>query len=284
MVSAVALGAAPDVVETPEQVFTSALRESIGAPAGADIGAEATVRLSEGLILVPREPAARLLTAWDKPVPPDFEGLLIGEGGVEAPGLLRFVPTGFVDSDAALAWTADDMLASLNDAVAQDNPERAKQNLEEREARRWVLPPHYDPETHQLTWAALIVPKSAPRESDGEITYHAVGFGRDGYVELTVVSSMQKADEVGHMAESFLGGLNFRQGKAYGDALPADPRVRNGLAGAMGVQSLHKALVGGSFWGSDRTVPVAGGVVASIGALSLLIYIRRHMRHEARRG
>jgi hypothetical protein len=39
-----------------------------------------------------------------------------------------------------------------------------------------------------------------------------------------------------------------------------------------------------SFWGADTVVPIAGGVVAGIGALSLLIYIQRYLRRYARRG
>jgi uncharacterized membrane-anchored protein len=285
----VALAASPDKgsladkSERREQIIASVLRQSIGAPARADIGDQATVRLTGSLIFVPREPASRLLAVSNIAIPSDFLGLLLGSEGMDAPGLVRFVPAGFIDSNAALAWTSDDFLSSLRDTVERGNPDRVKQGLEPREARRWVAPPHYDPETHQLSWAALILPTSAPRESDGEVTYHAIGFGRTGYVEMTIVTSLEKAGEMGQMADDFLAGLNFRPGKAYGDALPADKRAPERLAGAMGLDSLHKATTGGSFWGSDVVVPVAGGVVAAIGALSLVIYIQRHLRRQARR-
>jgi uncharacterized membrane-anchored protein len=193
------------------------------------------------------------------------------------------VPASFIDSDAALAWTADDMLSSLRATVERGNPDRVSANLPEREVRRWIQPPHYDPESHQLKWAALILPKSAPRESDGEVTYYGLGFGRQGYVQITVVSSVQKADIVEHMVGDFLAGLNFVPGKAYADATPADPRAAAGLAGAIGVDSLRKAEAGDGLLASDTVIPVAGTVVASIGALSLLLYIRRHLRRESRR-
>jgi uncharacterized membrane-anchored protein len=290
MVSTGALGAAPDkgsaaeMLETPDQVLTSVLLQSTGAPARVDIADQATDRLTEGSMFIPKDPATKLLKVSGRPVPPDFQGLLIGQEGMDAPGLIRFIPSGFVDSDAALAWTADDLLASLKDTVERQNAERIKNNLQEREARRWVRAPHYNPETHQLSWAALIVPKSAPRESDGEIVFYAVGFGREGYVEITVVSSLQKADEIGHMEDDFLSGLNFRPNRAYSDAQPTDRTAVDGLAGAMGLDSLHKAPTSSNFLAGDTVVPVAGGIVAAIGALSLLIYIRRHMRREARRG
>jgi uncharacterized membrane-anchored protein len=270
--------------ETPDQVFVSVLRQSIGAPARADIGDQAAVRLQGDLTIVPREPATRLLLTSDKTVPPDFQALLLGSEGMDAFGPIRFVPAGFVDSDAALAWTPEDFLSSLNDTLEHANPDRVKRGLEPLEARRWVQPPHYDPETHQLSWCALILPKSAPRESDGAVTYHALAFGRDGYVALSVVSSLQKADEIGQMVSDFLAGLTFQPGRAYTDSQPTDRRSPGGLARAMGFDSLHKEHTDTSFWASDTVVPIAGGIVAGVGALSLLIYIQRHLRREARRG
>jgi len=289
MVGAAALAAPPDkgaaatMLQTPEQVLTDVLLQSIGAPARADIDDQATVRLADGLTFVPRDAAARLLSVSDRVAPPDFQGLLIGSEGMEAPGFIRFVPAGFVDSDAALAWTPDDFLSSLRDTVERSNPDRVKANLEEHDVRRWVRPPHYNPESHQLSWAALILPKSAPRESDGEITVHAVGFGRDGYVEMTVVTSVTQADLIGQMADDFLGGLNFRPGKGYSDTLPTDKRAQGGLARVMEMDSLHKAQAESNFLASDTVVPVAGGIVATIGALSLLFYIERNRRRDVRR-
>jgi uncharacterized membrane-anchored protein len=290
IVSCSALAAEPDAapaadaLATPDQIFAAALRQSIGSPARAVLGDQATVRLADGLVFIPAAPASRLLTVSGQPVPPGFMGLLVGPEGMDAPGIIRFVPAGFIDSDAALAWTADDLLSSLNDTVQRENASREQHNQQPREARRWVQPPRYNPETHQIAWAALIVATTAPRYSDGTVTYHAIGFGRDGYISLTVVSGMQTADEIGQMTQGFLDGLTFLPNKAYGDALPTDKRALDGLAGAMEVDTLHKAPSTVSLFASDTVVPLAGGVVAAIGALSLLVYIRRHLRREARRG
>jgi uncharacterized membrane-anchored protein len=282
MVGAAALAATPP--ETADQVFAAALRQSIGGPARADLGDQASERLDEGFLIVPMDPAARLLTVLNRDVPADFAGLLLGTEGMQSPGILRFVPAGFIDSDAAPAWSADDILASLRDTVEHANADRLKANLEEREVRRWIQPPRYNAQTHQLSWCALVLPRSAPRDSDGEITFHAIGFGREGYVALSVVTSVQKAADIGRMVDLFLAGLSFRPGKAYGDALPADRRAPAGLAGAMALDRLHKADSSVSFWSGDAVFPIAGGVVAAIGALALVLHVQRTMRREARRG
>jgi uncharacterized membrane-anchored protein len=277
-------GSGTESKETPDQILVAVLRQSIGAPARAEIGDQASVRLSDDLLFVPPEAAIEFLSVSGKPIPANFNGLLFGAEGVDALGIIRFVPSGFVDSDAALAWTEDDILGSLEDTVEHGNPERTRNGLPQREARRWVVPPHYSPELHQLSWAALILPRSAARDSDGEITYHAVSFGREGYIDLMVVTSTQKAEGIARMGDGFLRGLNFRPGKAYGDALPTDKRAEGGLAAVMGVESLHKVRVSGGFLAGDKVFPVAGGTVAAVGGLSLFLYIRRHFRNEARRG
>jgi uncharacterized membrane-anchored protein len=279
-----AKSAVTDTLATPAEASADAFLHAVGAPARADIGDQATDRLSDDLMFIPPEPAAKLLTVMSRPVPSHFSGLLLGSEGMDYAGMVRFIPAGFIDSNAALAWTPADMLASLNTTIQRGNAERVKQNLPELEARRWIKPPDYDPATHQLSWAALIVPKSEPRETDGEIIYHAIGFGRDGYIALSVVTGVQKASTIENMADSFLRGLVFRPGKAYGDAVPTDRRAPNGLAGAMGIDSFHKARSSLSIWSTDRVIPIAGGIVGTIGALSLLIYIQRHLRREARRG
>ncbi len=288
---------------TVRQAYAAALHQAIGGPGRVDLAGEATLRLEQNQLLVSTAPAARLLTVTNQVVPPDFIALLSGaagtgaEGtGAEGPGaegtgaegdgtvgMIRFVPAGFVSADEALAWSPDDILASLNDTLVHANAAHPPATVEPREARRWVLPPRYNPETHQLSWAALVVPRSAPPGSDGAVTFHAIGFGRDGYIALSVLASVQSADVAERFVTSFLNGLNFVAGKAYNDVQPSDRRSAAGLAGATGLDSLHKATLTTDFWASDTTMPLVGSLVAAIGALGLAIYVYRHMRRMRRR-
>jgi uncharacterized membrane-anchored protein len=270
--------------------FAEALRQAIGAPARVNLGEQATVRLSGDLMFLPPQAATKLWLVIGRPVPepgpgtPDMLGLLMGSEGIDMSGFIRFVPTGFVDADTMPTWTPDDILASLRDSVERANADRLRQNQPALEARAWVQPPHYDPQTHQLVWAALVIPKSAPRGSDGEVIYHAVAFGRGGFIDLSIASSLEKAERAEHLIGAFLGGLNFLPGKGYKDAGPQDPRAENGLSQAMGIDALHKVQTANRFWSSDIVIPAAGGLVALIGVLSLAVYFSRHTRREARRG
>jgi uncharacterized membrane-anchored protein len=267
----------------PDQIFSDVLRQAIGAPMRADLGPEAAVRLHDNLLIVPHDSAVRLLTVQHKPIPPNFLALLAGPLGVETPGYVHFVPSGFIDSNEALAWTPDDVLDSLEDTVKRENQERAKQNREPVEVRRWIRPPHYDLDNHLLSWAALVLPVSSPRESDGQIVFHGLAFGRDGYIEVTADASVEGADAVGGMVDSFLLGVTFNPGKTYADFQKGDPMAPKGLAGAMGVDTLHKARNHDSFLTSDIMLAAVGGLMTLIGALALFLYIQRYMRRLARR-
>jgi uncharacterized membrane-anchored protein len=271
------------IYQTPEQAFTEAMRRSIGAPALAELGDQATVRLAEDLIIVPQDQAARLLTIWGLTVPPDFVALLLGPKGMNSPGIIRYVPAGFTDLADAAAWTPEDFLSSIQDTVESRNADRARRQLPELEVRRWLRPPRIDAANGQISWAALVLPKSAPQDADGAITFNAASFGRHGYVELSMVTSVQDAGETGTVFETFLNGVAFRPGETYGDAQAADLRSKDGLTGVLGIDVLHKARSSGSFWRSDLVIPAAGGLVALIGALSLVGYVRRYWRHESRR-
>ncbi len=282
-VSAMAASPATGTGDSPQGAFSAALREAIGAPARADLEDQATLRLNGDSLLIPKEPAIRLLTASNRPIPKDFAALLVGSEGMESAGIVTIVRGGFVDSDAAIAWTADDLLASLKLSVEHQNPARIQHGLQPLEARRWLLPPSYDPERHQISWAAMIIPQSAPRESDGEVTFHAIGFGRDGYIHLAVTTSEQQAEPTRQMVASFLAGLNFQPGNAYTDVQSADRRSPEGLAGAMGIEAFVKARPKTDLWSSDKVLPIAGGLVAAIGAVALAFNIARQMRRNSRR-
>jgi uncharacterized membrane-anchored protein len=281
--SAPAPAPATGMFETPAEAYTEALRQSIGAPARADLGPDASVRLSGDLIVVPHDQAARLLVLWNLPVPPDFVALLLGPKGMDQPGIIRFVPAGFIDAAPVAGFTAADLRSSLNDTVARGNADRLRQHLPALEARRWVRPPHYDPQAHQISWAALILPKTAPLGSDGTITVNAAAFGRRGYIKLSMLTSVQDAEDVGQMFDAFLAGLAFRPGAAYGDVRPDDRRAPDGLAGALEMDALHEARSTFGAWLSDNLMAAAGGFAAAVGGLSLLIYVRRQRAAEARR-
>lgn len=283
------LADSPDASALPDlqTTFNAALLRATGAPAKVDLGGQATLRLADDTYMIPRKQAEALLQAMQRPVPPNLLGLLMGPDGLEMAGTLRFVPAGFVDADAdadALAgWTPADLLASLGATLRGINNTRGQAGLPPLGARRWIQPPRYQAATHQLTWAALIVPEDAPRDSGGDVIYNAIAFGREGYLQLAVPASMERADTALPFIAAFLNGVVFLGGKGYADTEPTDPRAPDGLAGAMGLDWLRHTPPMDWLFASDLIIPVAGGL-AVIGSLCLFIYTLRYLRRAVRRG
>ncbi len=270
--------------DPPADVFAEVMHQALGVPARVELADQAALRLSYDLLFIPMPVAQKLLQSQDREVPPDMLGVLLGGESASLSGPVRYVPAGFIDADTALEWTPDDILDSLRTTVTRRNQTREQQGLAPLEVRGWVQPPHYDPETHQLVWAPLIVRAGAPANSDGEVVYNAVAFGMNGYVRLAVSSTVENAQAAEQLTARFLSGLSFRAGAGYVDVLVNHPRIANGLAQAMDIDSLHKAGSDVATAFADTVVPLAGAAVASIGALSLLIHVLRRMRREARRG
>ncbi len=283
LLAAPAMAVDPTPATAPD-VSAEVMSQATGAPALVNLGNQATLRLRDGVYFLPERPAEKLLLASGQQPPPDMVGLLLGPDGLDMAGPIRFVPAGFVNDAALPGWTPDDILASLRDTVERANPDRVRQNHEPLEARTWVQPPRYDPASHQLAWASLVIPKSAPRGSGGQVIYNAIALGRNGFLQLSVPSNLEKAAEVEHLTAAFLAGVSFHAGNGFSDVAPNDPRAENGLAQAMGLDSLHKAPVETSFWHSDAAVPVLGGVTLGLAAIALFIYRSRRARQEARRG
>jgi len=236
------------------------------------------------LYFLPPQAARELMTLLGQSFPGDMLGLLMGPEGMEMSGPVRFVPAGFIDPGTIQSWTEDDILASLRDTVLQANAERVRNGQTPLEARAWIQPPHYDPQTHQLAWAALIVPQNAPKISDGQVAYNAIAFGREGYIQLSMTASVQKSEMLRYLTGAFLAGLTFAPGQAYADMTPPDARAPNGLAVAMGLDSLHRAPLFRNFSRADVIIPSVGSGVAAIAVLTLVIFRIRYARREARRG
>lgn len=277
----------PSTATQADAAFQAAMRQAIGGPERAAIPDEASYTVPMDFAAVPPKEGGALLAALGMPVPDGLAGVLLGADGVDSPGTVRFVKSGFIDADGAIAWSADDILSSLDDTIQARNADRVKSGLLPLEARRWVLEPSYKPESHVITWAALVVAKDSPPNTEGMIEVHAISFGRDGYVELVFPTSVERADFYAAIAEEFLSSIRYAEGKGYGDATSSDKRAPRGLAGAMGLLSLHHYRAptdadGGSGL-SDGVIPIVGGGLAVVALLAGLAMFVRYRRSITRR-
>jgi uncharacterized membrane-anchored protein len=262
-------------------LYYDAQAHSFGSASRIDLADQATVRLSGTMYYVADyDLAHQILTAMHRPVPPEMLGLLRAMDGLESAGPVEFVREGAADADILLAMTPDDLLASLT--ASADRANKAHPDQPQAEVRGWVIPPRYDPEKHQLIWAALIVPKDSLQSSGGTVEYNAIAFGREGYIKVTITSSMEKAKSIDALLTTFLGGLSFQPGKGLDTADKVTP-VENLTAKAMHMDTIQRGPRQMPVVFADKWVPWVGAGIAVIAGSSLGLYAFRHRRREARR-
>jgi uncharacterized membrane-anchored protein len=262
-------------------LYNEAQARSFGSGARVDLIDQAVVRLSGSMFYVgDYDLAHQILTALKRPVPPEMLGILRGMDGLDSVGPVEFVREGPADADVLLSMTPDDLLASLTDSVERTN--KAHPDQTQAEVRGWVIPPRYNPERHQMIWAALVVPKTDPEGRGGAVDYNAIAFGRDGYIKVTLTSSLEKAKGVDALLTAFLAGLKFNAGKGL-DTLDKVTPVENLTAKAMHIDAFHRAPRQAPVVFADKWVPLVGAAIAVVAGSTLAWYAFRYRRRDARR-
>lgn len=266
-----------------EMVFRDADRYTYGAPSRVELGTQAVVRLADPLyLLTDMGNALKILEILRLPVPEHLLGVVRGPVALDtnAWGTVEFVPAGSIDTDDMQSWSAADMLASLEETVARQNQEHPENP---KEVRGWVQAPTYNPQTRQVSWAALVLPKDAPRDSAGAVTYHGAAFGREGYIRVSIYATTERAKATQALITKFLGGITFNAGKGYDVLAPKVRESSAALANVMNMDGLRRAPMKMPSLFADKLVPIVGGVVAVLAGLALALYTWRHRRREARR-
>lgn len=232
----------PDQASGVAAALNRAMRTAVGSPDHVALGPQAALQVPDEMLFIPRPAADDMVTALGKTVPADYQGLIFNQSGGDWFGLLQAVTHGHVDVDEIRNWTANDIIASVRDAVDRDNEQRVKQGEWPREVRRWVQAPRYDAALHRLSWCLLLLPKDSRRDAGGEVTCYVVAFGRAGYVRLALTTAVDLLPRQQAVPDAILANITFppEQGftdfKAGRDA--ADPA---GLAGVFGLEHLRKA-------------------------------------------
>ena len=267
-------------------LYADVMHYSASTGAQVNLADQATVRLKGDLLYIDDMPTARKVLAYmGVPIPDDMIGLLrIPDTPDALGGLLwapvRFVRSGGIKADEALAFTQDDMLASLRATIERkrkDNP-----SLPATEVRRWVWPPHYDPEKHTMTYAALFLPPGSPATADGPVVFHGLAFGREGYIEVSMTAGLERAPRAQKAVTDFLAGLTFNNGKGV-DPLGRTGAATTSLADAMNMDGFRKAPMVMPSVFADKLVPLVGGGLSIVALLALAFSAYRYRRRDARR-
>lgn len=237
-------------------------KQTITGPAVIDLGNQAKLKLPAKMVFIKKEAANTMMEEAGNGTDPNRYGLILPEqenDESDTPWLvdLTFTDSGYIKDDDAKEWDVEAMLEQLKEGTTEQNKERAARNLPELETRGWVEKPQYDAKTHRLIWSIDVLNKNEP-DPNPAINYNTFQLGREGYIELTMITDLKSIDQYKPIVQELLGNIEFNEGKRYSDFNAATDKVAEyGLA----------ALVGGIAAKKLGLLALAGALLAKFGKL-----------------
>ena len=259
--TALAQTPAADPKAEAEAAFKAAEAVMTKGPAEVKLIDQAVLKIAEGQTFIPSAQAGRLLQVMGNRTGDGLLGMVMPLGRAEWFVVARNVKAGYIKDDDAKDWKADELLKNIKEGTEEANAERRKRGIGEIDVMGWVQPPTYDAAAHRLVWALSSKPKGAKDASDAGINYNTYALGRDGYISMNLVTSLDSIERDKPIAHGLLASLNFNEGKRYADFNASTDKVAEyGLA----------ALVAGAAAKKLGLLAAAGVFILKFWKLALL--------------
>ncbi|MBX3236438.1 MAG: DUF2167 domain-containing protein [Nitrospiraceae bacterium] len=190
-------------------------------PTEAALGDQAKLTLPKGYRFLGAEETQRVLREMGN-FPSGAELGLIASA---TPGekwfmVIRYIDAGYVKDDDAANWNADELLASIKEGTEEDNKRRQAQGHPPLVIRGWEEPPRYDKAANKVVWAI-----AAQEEDQVGVNYNTMALGRQGYLSMNMVGSLEELPMLKPHANQLLANVAFVEGKRYGDFNSATDKV-----------------------------------------------------------
>jgi uncharacterized membrane-anchored protein len=192
------------------------LDKGVPGPTTISLRDQASLKLPDGYIFLPAEPAAKLMEDMGNKTDSRFLGLIIQH---HANWLvdLEYQDSGYVKDDDANHWDADGLLKSLKEGTEAANEDRRAHQAPELEVTGWAETPAYNAGAHQLVWSALARVKNAPADQVQTVNYNTYALGREGYISLNLITDATHIADEKYVAKTLLSDISFNSGKRYED-------------------------------------------------------------------
>lgn len=254
---------AEDAALTPgQQAWKDAEAIATKGPADIPLGDQAVLHLPAGDMFIPKDASNKLMEAWGNGNSPNLLGIAAPIDNEQMwITTIDFINEGYVKDDDAKNWNAADLLASLKEGTEAQNEDRKKMGMAALDVVDWIEAPAYDAAKHQLVWSLKAVERGAPADADTTVNYNTYALGRDGYLELNLLTSGSTVNHDKPFAKELLAALAYNQGKRYEDFKESTDRVAEyGIA----------ALIGGVVAKKLGLLAIAGVFIAKFFKLILV--------------
>ncbi|MBW6409691.1 DUF2167 domain-containing protein [Clostridium weizhouense] len=206
------------VVQADDSIETSKINW-IEGPKTVDVGNNlAKLDLSSEYIFADGKDAKSIMKTIGNSVSGMEQGIVFSKDTNEEWFVLfEFNNMGYVKDEDSNKIDSDKLLSQIKEATEEDNKQRRKDGNNTLDIIGWDEKPHYDPNTHNLTWSVLC-------SSEGEkiVNYNVRILGRDGVTEVTLVANKNEIESVKPNLDSIISNYSYKEGKRYTDYIKGD--------------------------------------------------------------
>ncbi|MEO8153495.1 MAG: DUF2167 domain-containing protein [Rhizobacter sp.] len=212
-------------------------------PKSITLGDQGTLKLPAGYVYLNDQDAAAMLTYWGNPGPHKMLGMVLSEDDKASWAIsLRFRKEGYVKDEDAKTWNADELFKSVKEGTEASNDERKKMGGGELHIIDWVQKPTYEQPTHRLAWGMRAEAIDGDHR-DETVNYHTYVLGREGFIEMNLMTEPNALSAVKPRADELLGVTTFNDGKRYEDfSASTDHVAEYGLAALIGGGLIAKKI------------------------------------------
>ncbi len=229
--TATAQAPAADPKAEAAAAFKAAEAAMTKGPADIKLADQAVIKIPQGHTFIPSAEAGRLLRVMGNRPGDGLLGMVMSLGPEQWFVVARNIKAGYIKDDDAKDWKADELLSSIKEGTEESNKERRSRGIREIDIIGWVQPPAYDAAAHRLVWSLSSKEKGAQDTANAGINYNTYALGRDGYISLNLVTSLNSIERDKPVAHGLLAALDFNEGKRYADFNSSTDKVAEyGLA------------------------------------------------------
>lgn len=235
-------------------------------PGEAKLGDQALLKLPKGYRFLGAQDTQRLLKQMGN-FPSGSELGLITPTDEGEPWFMvvRYVDAGYVKDDEAANWDADALMASIKEGTDEDNKTRQAQGFPPLVIRGWEEKPHYDKTANKVVWAI----SAQERESSVGVNYNTLALGRQGYLSMNMVGSLEQLPLLKPHVSLLLANVEFVEGKRYADFDSTTDKVAAvGLSALIAGAAIKSGLLA-KLWGFIIPLVIAGKKVLMLLVIAL---------------
>jgi uncharacterized membrane-anchored protein len=222
--------------EALKKAWEAAEKVAKSGPSDVPLADQAVLHLPAKMNFIPRDEANSLLVAWGNSADDRLVGMVMPRGGDENwVAVIDRTSDGYVKDEEAKNWDADALLQNLKEGTEAQNEDRIARGFDPLEVSGWIEKPNYDANAHRLVWSMKMIHKGVANDPDASVNYNTYALGRDGYLEVDLLTAENVVEHNKPYAKQVLAALEYNAGKRYEDYKPGtDHLAEYGIAALIG--------------------------------------------------